>query len=236
MSVLAQEGEPTKRDWGLCAKILSVVAVVFLILLIGSTRAKADIFAVEQASSGITSTSCPNKGNIGSGLCNTVGVGEYAPYSLTALLSAGITGITNTTEYVVYDDLSSTFSFGLNSDGQNGTGVASNGSCQIKGGATAWFNMCTVTDALGQTTSLGGTQINNLTFPATITFGGTSGKSQVFLLEFVSMQGTSETVPEGGSTAVYLVLDISALLALGWLRHSRRASKFPNVASETAAT
>jgi hypothetical protein len=43
------------------------------------------------------------------------------------------------------------------------------------------------------------------------------------------------SVPEGGSIALYLLLDISAFLALAWLRHSRCGSKLPNVTSEGTA-
>jgi len=43
------------------------------------------------------------------------------------------------------------------------------------------------------------------------------------------------STPEGGSVALYLVLDISALLALGWLQRSRRGSRLASVASERAA-
>jgi hypothetical protein len=75
-----------------------------------------------------------------------------------------------------------------------GTGVANNGSCQIAGGATAFFSACMIKDSLGHTTTLGGAQVNNLTFPAVISFGGPPDFGQTFQLEFVSMQGSSNTV------------------------------------------
>jgi hypothetical protein len=65
------------------------------------------------------------------------------------------------------------------------------------------------------------------------TAGGTIASTKVGLWAYTGTAGAS--VPEGGSVALYLVLDIAALLTLGWLRHSRRASKFPNVTSEQAA-
>jgi hypothetical protein len=121
----------------------------------------------------------------------------------------------------VTNDIANSFSFKLQSTG-TGTGVANNGSCQIKGGATSLFNACMIVDGLGQTTSLGGAQINNLTFPATITFGGAADLGQTFQLEFVSMQGTSNVVvPEPAS----LPLLCSVLLVLGALVRRRGGSK-----------
>lgn len=121
----------------------------------------------------------------------------------------------------VTNDIANSFSFQLQSTGQNGTGVANNGSCQIKGGATALFDACMIADAHGQTTSLGGPQINDLTFLATITFAGAADLGQTFQLEFVSMQGDSNVVvPEPAS----LPLLCSVLLVLGALIRRRRLS------------
>ncbi len=211
----------TKGKLRFYAKKLSVVAVVFVILLIGSRRAKADIFEIEAA------TGCGGGGSVGGGLCTS----SDTAFDLSTLLSRGISisAGTGTYKFVVYNDIGNTFSLDFTGS------TADNAQCQINGGAAWFFNACTVMDTLGQTTSLGGTQIGGggkyFTPPATITFSGADGYGQTFDLGFVSMQGSGDAtlVPEGGSAALYLVLDISALLALAWLQHCKRASKSPSV-------
>src|SRR5690349_12969661 len=112
----------------------------------------------------------------------------------------------------------------LQSTGQNGTGIANNAACQINGGATSFFNACSIVGANGATTSLGTTQINGLTFPATITFSGNTGLGSTFILGFVSMQGSSYTittnVPEP-STLGLLGSGVFGLLGLAAFRRSR---------------
>jgi hypothetical protein len=215
----------TKGKLRFCAKMLSLVAVVFVILLIGSGRAKADIFEIEAA------TGCGGGGSVGGGLCTS----SDTAFDLSTLLSGGISISAGTEKFVVYNDIGNTFSLGFTGS------TADNASCQINGGAASFFNACTITDSLGQTTSLGGPQIGGggkyFTPAATITFSGADGYGQTFDLGFVSMQGTGTvSTPEGGSAALYLVLDISAFLALAGLQHCRRASQFPSVTSERAGS
>jgi hypothetical protein len=208
----------TRRNLILCAKALFPVAVAFVVLFIGPGLAKADIFEIESA------TGCP--GSAGGGLCN-----GGTPFNLNSLLSAGISISSGTEKFVVTD---TTGSFSILYTGSPGD----NGSCQINGGTTSYFSTCLGTNSDGTTFSLGhdDTTHPGTNPPTTITFDAISGQCTSanpcsFDLGFVSMQGTGEVtgVPEGGSVTLYLVLDISAFLALGWLRHSRRASKFPNV-------
>jgi PEP-CTERM motif len=196
-------------------RILSVGTVLFVALVLVAPRAKADIIEVESA------TSCP--GSLGGGLCNGT-----QPFLLSQLLitlsQPGSIGA-GTQKYVVFNDIGNSFSFTLQSNGQNNTGIADNASCQINGGASSVFSGCSIMGANGSTTSLGTTQINGLTFPATITFSGASGLDSTFILGFVSMQGASSIttgVPEP-STLGLLGSGILGLLSLAGLRRGRTA-------------
>jgi len=172
-------------------RLLKCSAAILALLIAPSLvpRAAADIIKVEGA------TAC---GNLTQAVAECNGGTAWQLSTLLQILTQpNILGSLGegTDVFLVTNNISNTFSFSLNSTGQNGTGVANNAQCQINGGAASLFNSCSIVDSLGHTTSLGATQINNLTFPATITFGGSSDFGKTFLLEFVSMQGTSNVVP-----------------------------------------
>ena len=191
-------------------KFIIVGAIAILATAMFAPPAEADIFEVE------TATSCP--GSLGGGLCN--GSVPFQLSTLLALLSVPNSIGSGTQKYIVTNDIGSSFSFTLNSTGQNNTGVADNGSCQINGAGP--FNGCSIVDALNHHTSLGATQINQLTFAAVITFtGGNLGDT--FKLGFVSMQGNSATSPVPLPAAFPLfATGLGALGLLGW-RRKRKA-------------
>jgi hypothetical protein len=196
-------------------KILSVGAVAIAALFFMAPRAKADIIEVESA------TSCP--GSLGGGLCN--GSQPFLLSQLLPLLSQPGSIGAGTQKYVVFNDIGNSFTFTLQSNGQNNTGIANNASCQINGGASSLFNGCSIVGANGSSTSLGTTQINGLTFPATITFSGASGLGSTFILGFVSMQGSSSImtgVPEPSSLGL-LGSGILGFLGLAGLRRRQTA-------------
>lgn len=189
--------------------------LLLMMLFVGSAR--ADIFKVEQDNG-----TCQNLTQAVAD-CNGTN-----PWQLSTLL--GVLSTPNildslgegTDVFRVTNNIANSWSFELLSTGQNKTGVANNGSCQIAGGATAFFNACMIKDNLGQTTDLGGTQINNLTFPATISFSGPDDFGETFQLEFVSMQGTSNTAPEPGTFAL-LGIGLLALILSGTRRKKMQA-------------
>jgi len=195
------------------AKVFTVVVVALAAFFILAPGAKADIIEVEGA------TSCP--GSLGGGLCN--GSQVYNLSSFLVLLTAPNSIGAGTQKYVVFNDIGNNFSFSVQSTGQNNTGIANNAQCQINGGAKSLFSGCTIVGANGATTTLGGTQINGLTFPATITFTGTTGFGSTFDLGFVSMQGSSSTIsaPEPSALAS-LGTGILGLLGLGLVNGLRR--------------
>jgi hypothetical protein len=224
----------TQRNLRFCAKVFSAVAVAFVGLVIGSTRAKADIFETNNAGS------CSGGGSQGGGLCYESSPGVYVPYSLSGLLSGAYGTLTigpGTTEYVVTDNIvGGTFSYVYNSTTQ-----ANNATCQVDGGTTSDFAKssvaCTILDSAGnQNTgtinSTGafttGPQINNLKPPATITFDATDGYGATFDLGFVSMQGTGTVaMPEGSSSAVTLLMVLVCLVGCSAFKSVFRSSQTP---------
>jgi len=210
-----------KNDLKTWTKILTAGLVAFVAILLLSPSAHADIFKTNGAVACPHTTqavdSCPNNGS--------------TPWQLSALITALeqpniLDSLGEGTDVFEVTGLSSSsFSFTLTSTGQpaggnNDTMVANNAQCQITGASSSLFSSCSIVDSLGQTTSLGGAQINNITFPATITFGGFSGTStSVFELDFVSMQGTSNIVgaPEPSSVTM-LAAGLLGLVALVGLR------------------
>jgi hypothetical protein len=181
-------------------KIVVAAAVVSGTCFLVMPGARADIIKLEGGSTCNNLTQAVSE-------CN----GSTA-WQLTSLLSVLSTPNIldslgeGTDVFLVTDNVvGGSFSFTLGSTGQNNTGVASNGKCDFGGGGiTSLFSQCMIKDANGQTTTYGATQINNLTFPATISFTGPAGFGQTFYLEFISMQGTSNVVsaPEPSSLAL----------------------------------
>jgi len=183
------------------------VAILFLLVALSlAPRASADIFKIEDGST------CHN---LTQAVANCNGSSAWLLTDLLKQLSApNIIGSLGegTDVFLVQNNIGNSFSFQLASTGQNGTGVANNGSCQL---SSSLFNACSIVDSTGDSTSLGATQINGLTFPATITFSGPTDLGKTFYLEFISMQGTSNVVPTPEPATITLLgLGIFSLLGV----------------------
>jgi hypothetical protein len=93
------------------------------------------------------------------------------------------------------------------------------------------FDACSITDNIGQTTSLRGPQINGMVFPITITFSGAAAMGATFDLGFVSMQGSSNAAVQAGSPTpepAPLALAAGGLLLVGVMKirsNARSASR-----------
>jgi hypothetical protein len=223
----------TKRQSHHRGEFLLAAAVIFGTMVMAPCRANADIFETNNAGS------CSGGGSAGGGLCFQSSPGVYVPYTLSGLLSGAYGPLTigsGTTEYVVTDDiLGGSFSFTYNltafTNGTTRPVAANNATCQVNGMTTADFARssvaCTIVDVAGTNTgtinSSGafttGQQINNALSPMTITFNATNGYGKTFDLGFVSMQNTGTvTVPDGGSTGVYLLLSLFTVSGVVWLK------------------
>ena len=172
-------------------RMFVAAAVLFGACFLVMPSARADIFAVE------------NGTNCGGNFCAPGNV----PYSLEALINGGISSATlnaigggagGTTNFVVTNDTGSNIISFLWLGG-----AADVGSCQIKGGESAFFSGCTGDDGNNGTIDFykghdrsTGNQ-TGVVPPTRITFnpvGGTSSMGQTFLLEFVSMQNFRASV------------------------------------------
>jgi hypothetical protein len=177
-----------------------MAAVAFPALLLLSPSARADIIEVQAA------TGCP--GSVGGGLCN-----GSVPYNLSTLLSGGISIVSGTQKFVVKDTMGS-FSFVYS--GSSGD----NGSCQINGGATSFFNACTGTNRDGTGFSLGHDDANHpgMNPPTVIKFTALPGQCTnahpcTFDLGFVSWQGAgTATVPDEPCTLSLLAIGLFGLV------------------------
>ena len=170
-------------------RLVTIAAVGFAIALLFAPYASADIIEVE------AKTGCP--GSVGGGLCN-----GSVPFDLTSLVGGGIHNVSGTEKFVVED---TTGSFSFVYTGSSGD----NGSCQINGGASSFFNGCKGKNSDGTGFSLGHDDTNHpgMDPPTTITFTALPGQCTVaspctFDLGFVSWQGTGITVPEPGTLSL----------------------------------
>lgn len=227
-------------------EFLLATAVIFATMVMATGRANADIIEMNNAGG------CSGGGSAGGGLCYQASPGVYVPYSLSGLLSGAYGTISigsGTTEYVVTDDISGgSFSLTYNltafTNGTTPPVAANNATCQVNGSATGDFVKpstgsivaCTIVDSAGTNTgtinSSGafttGAQINNAISPLNITFDATNAYGKTFDLGFVSMQNTGTvSMPEGGSTGVYLALSLFTVLGVGWLQRKGTGFKFP---------
>jgi PEP-CTERM motif-containing protein len=193
-------------SWRLFFAAAVVSSACFLLM----PSARADIVEVEAA------TSCP--GSVGGGLCNGL-----TPFDLTTLTSAGITNVSGTEKFVVTDTIGS---FSFTYFGSSGD----NGSCQINGGATSFFNGCTGVNSDGSKFSLGHDDTNHpgMDPPTVITFTALPGQCTVahpcsFDLGFISWQGigltTTRTVPEPSSLSL-LAAGLLGLIVFSRPKHA----------------
>ena len=169
-------------------RVFATAALAVMALFFLAPKAHADIVEVEAA------TSCP--GSIGGGLCN-----GNNPYDLTAFAAGFTVGTVGTEKFIVTDSIGS---FTLLYTGASGD----NGSCQINGGATSFFNNCVGINGNGTQFSLGHDDTNHpgMNGPTRITFTAKAGQCTAanpctFKLGFVSWQGTGTAVltPEPGT-------------------------------------
>lgn len=177
------------RAFRVCG-LSAIAAVAFSALLLLAPSARADIIEVESCNGPDVHTVCAGAVN------------------LSTLLN-GLT-ITSGTQKFVVVDTTGTGGFTFVYTGSSGD----NGSCQINGGTTSLFSMCTGTNTDGTGFSLGHDDTNHpgMNPPTDIMFSAagtcTVANPCYFTLGFVSWQGTGTTsihVPEPSSLALLSV-------------------------------